>query len=240
MKLTCGLYDTLGGFKGHWNTSLGYYTWVYGFLDHHVKICKNKNWHNKDTTFEFLQATKTTTVRKTKTFLANQKVSQSQKGVVRSPLDDLCIDIWMSVMCDVSVPRWQKDRVQQCTISKVYSLSSLSLPPRWPGDVSNINNNKDNKERNHTVSSWLNVGSLKFAVCSFLPKFSAIGAHYRLPSTQVSSTYISKITFIFPKQHLFFKRKIHFSKTIFYFSKATFIFPKQHIFFQRNIYISII
>ena len=39
---------------------------------------------------------------------------QSTRNIVSSPLDDLCIDIWMSVMI-ISEPRWQRDRVQQCS-----------------------------------------------------------------------------------------------------------------------------
>ena len=38
--------------------------------------------------------------------------------IVSSPLDDLCINIWISVMIiylSISEPRWQRDRVQQCT-----------------------------------------------------------------------------------------------------------------------------
>ena len=32
-----------------------------------------------------------------------------------SPLDDLCIDIWIFAISDVSASRYQRDRVQQCT-----------------------------------------------------------------------------------------------------------------------------
>ena len=38
----------------------------------------------------------------------------STRRLVSSPLDDLCIDIWISVMI-ITEPRWQRDRVQQCT-----------------------------------------------------------------------------------------------------------------------------
>ena len=41
----------------------------------------------------------------------------STRRLVSSPLDDLCIDIWISVMI-ISEPRWQRDRVQQCTSSQ--------------------------------------------------------------------------------------------------------------------------